>query len=265
MNCQYNGCGDEGVLRDGGVFLCDYHDHGHLGPDYSEGWAHGREEVASLKAQLAAVEKERDEARAMAYVPGLRECAKCGCTLVTTTIHVPSGNLSVDRKPKDCPNGCGPTWPVTERQAANAAIKREDAALLRANELAPRVAVAEAERDEAIDKAIDYMAACTKAETERDAATGALAAAQAALKRWRDEYEHAEDCEWMDIRRRRRQGRALAAGRRGVPVLPAADLAARHDAEVERRALEAASACIMGVSSMTRRRARRGRQYPIAR
>jgi hypothetical protein len=177
MSCQYYGCGDEGVLRDGGVFLCDYHDHGHLGPDYSEGWAHGRDEVASLKAQLAAVEKERDEARAMAYVPGLRECAKCGCTLVTTTIHVPSGNLSVDRKPKDCPNGCGPTWPVTERQAANAAIKREDAALLRANELAPRVAVAEAERDEAIDKAIDYMAACTKAETERDAATGALAEA----------------------------------------------------------------------------------------
>jgi hypothetical protein len=214
MNCQYNGCGDEGVLRDGGVFLCDYHDHGHLGPDYSEGWAHGREEVASLKAQLAAVEKERDEARAMAYVPGLRECAKCGCTLVTTTIHVPSGNLSVDRKPKDCPNGCGPTWPVTERQAANRTrtpCRRCGSRARRSHRQGHRL----------------HGRPCTKAETERDAATGALAEAMVVLSRLMDEG----DVEPASAFR----------------ASPAADLAARHDAEIERRALLSAITFVWGL------------------
>jgi hypothetical protein len=87
----------------------------------------------AFEPSLRRLREERDEwkarterAEAIAYVPGLRRCAKCGCNLMTTTIHVPSGAMSSDLNPKDCPNGCGPMWPVTERQTANESIARED-------------------------------------------------------------------------------------------------------------------------------------------
>jgi hypothetical protein len=134
---------------------------------------------------------------------------------------------------------------ATKLRAQLAAVEKERDELSQAVDLLKAVAErAGKERDEAIDKAIDYMAACTKAETERDAATGALAAAQAALKRWRDEYEHAEDCEWMEHIDAEEDKDCTCYKRVAAEFLssPAADLAARHDAEVERRALEKAAA-----------------------
>jgi hypothetical protein len=76
--------------------------------------------------KIDGLEKKCAELKALAYVPGQRRCAKCGFVLVTATIHYPSGGMSADLKPKDCANGCGPMWLVTERQAANESIDRED-------------------------------------------------------------------------------------------------------------------------------------------
>jgi hypothetical protein len=82
---------------------------------------------ADLKAELAQALRERDEARRLVYVPGLRTCAKCGLNLITSTLYAQTGNIAADNSPQDCLNGCGPMWPKTERQAGNELIDRMDA------------------------------------------------------------------------------------------------------------------------------------------
>ena len=87
------------------------------------------------RALLDALAKERDELRRLIYVPGLHKCAKCGCVTISTAINAETGQFRADNQPQACPNGCGPMWPVTERQAGN--------------EMADRCEQAERERDEA--------------------------------------------------------------------------------------------------------------------
>lgn len=77
------------------------------------------EALAAAQARVAELEK-------LVFVPGLRRCAKCGFVQLSQTLHYPSGALSVNDKPVNCANGCGPMWPVTERQAGNEAIEREE-------------------------------------------------------------------------------------------------------------------------------------------
>ncbi len=56
------------------------------------------------------------------YVPGLWRCAKCGLSLITTTLDASSGRFAANREPQSCANGCGPMWRVAERDAGNKLI-----------------------------------------------------------------------------------------------------------------------------------------------
>lgn len=77
------------------------------------------EEAAGALTRLAELTRERDEARKLAYVPGMFKCAKCGCVTISTNLHMPDGGFSANNEPQRCPNDCGPMWPRTERQAGN--------------------------------------------------------------------------------------------------------------------------------------------------
>lgn len=65
-----------------------------------------------------------EAAEALVYVPGLRKCAKCGCQVTSNHLNYPAGTITANNEPQDCPNGCGPMWPVTERQAGNDLCER---------------------------------------------------------------------------------------------------------------------------------------------
>lgn len=62
---------------------------------------------------------EIDRLEEMVYVPGLWRCAKCDCRTMRAEIRVLDGAMRPLDKPQQCPNGCGPMWRVTERQAGN--------------------------------------------------------------------------------------------------------------------------------------------------
>lgn len=76
--------------------------------------------VDTLKARIVELE-------AQVFVPGLHRCAKCGCKTVCNTLNAVTGTIRADSKPQDCPNGCGPMWPVTEREAGNDMADRLEA------------------------------------------------------------------------------------------------------------------------------------------
>ena len=72
-----------------------------------------------LRTYLYDLRRQLREAERLIYVPGILKCAKCGCVLVTTNLHVNSGQVSANNDPQKCPNGCGPMWRRTERDAGN--------------------------------------------------------------------------------------------------------------------------------------------------
>jgi hypothetical protein len=59
------------------------------------------------------------ELEKLVYVPGMRKCAKCKCVLISNFLHADSGMIAANNKPQQCPNDCGPMWPVTERESGN--------------------------------------------------------------------------------------------------------------------------------------------------
>jgi hypothetical protein len=77
------------------------------------------DDLAALKAEVTRLEK-------LVYVPGVWKCAKCGYGLVSTNLHPDSGRFSANNSPQQCPNGCGPMWRKTERDAGNELIARMD-------------------------------------------------------------------------------------------------------------------------------------------
>ena len=85
--------------------------------EFIPGW---RDELALL----AKKDNEIDRLGKLVFVPGRRDCAKCGFSQMSINLHVNDGGISANNKPIDCPNGCGPCWPVTERDAGNEADKR---------------------------------------------------------------------------------------------------------------------------------------------
>lgn len=99
-------------------------------------------ELAPLLSEIARLEK-------LVYVPGVWKCAKCGCGLISTTLHVDVGAFSANNLPQQCPNGCGPMWRRTERDAGNELIDQmdsvRDAALEQAAKVADRYATEAAE------------------------------------------------------------------------------------------------------------------------
>ena len=76
-----------------------------------------KEHIAELEARVKELEK-------LVYVPGVRKCAKCDFVLVSNTLHAQTGQISANDKADDCPNGCGPLWRVTERDAGNDMVDR---------------------------------------------------------------------------------------------------------------------------------------------
>lgn len=110
------------------------------------------DDVAALISELKAAREERDELARKVFVPGVRRCAKCGLRLVTSTLHVGDGRVSANNEPQDCPNECGPMWPLTEREAGNDLCDRLDAATERAQ-------AAEAQRDRALSEKAELVEA----------------------------------------------------------------------------------------------------------
>ena len=80
---------------------------------------HDAAEAQGLRRRISELEK-------MVYVPGMRKCAKCGFVLISTNLHVSHGTFSANDQPEPCPNGCGPLWRVSERDAGNKMVDRCD-------------------------------------------------------------------------------------------------------------------------------------------
>lgn len=88
--------------------------------------------ITDLLARVEGLERREAELLRQVYVPGLRKCAKCGCAVISTALDVTNGRAAAINGPQDCPNGCGPAWPVTERTAGNELCDRLELAEARA-------------------------------------------------------------------------------------------------------------------------------------
>jgi hypothetical protein len=86
-------------------------------------WEYHGHIIPCPRCELERVEK-------LVYVPGVLKCAKCSCVLVTTNLHVNTGQVSANNDPQQCPNGCGPMWRRTERDAGNELCDRLDKAVV---------------------------------------------------------------------------------------------------------------------------------------
>jgi len=91
-----------------------------------------------LAAALAASQARAAELERLVYVPGVWRCAKCKLNLVSTEMHATTGAFRANNSPQECPNGCGPLWRKTEREAGNELVDRLDG-------LTDRATAAEAE------------------------------------------------------------------------------------------------------------------------
>ncbi len=61
---------------------------------------------------------ENFELRSGQFIPGVMHCAKCKFQLTKRVLCMGSGTIGAgDNKTEPCPNGCGPLWPVTWKQA----------------------------------------------------------------------------------------------------------------------------------------------------
>jgi hypothetical protein len=95
----------------------------------------------ALLKRLEDAEAEVERLKALVHVPGAWRCAKCKFTVHKMVMCASSGNVGVkaDTKTELCPNGCGPLWPYTERQAGNDAIDRLEEAFEREKTLKSEV------------------------------------------------------------------------------------------------------------------------------
>ena len=85
-----------------------------------------RQTILGLVRELTEAEARVAELEKLVYVPGQWRCAKCKFSLQRMTINPTAGKIGVSERdknePEKCPNGCGPLWRTTERQAASEAI-----------------------------------------------------------------------------------------------------------------------------------------------
>ena len=78
--------------------------------------------VADGKCPLC-MANELAKLREELYVPGVHVCPKCKFRLVSNTLYLGSGTIGADRSPKECLNGCGNMWRVSERDERKEAQK----------------------------------------------------------------------------------------------------------------------------------------------
>lgn len=111
------------------------------------------EEAAGMAhVALDEVERLRGEVErltALVYVPGQWRCAKCKFVCQKMTLNANTGAVGVqaDTKTEPCPNGCGPLWPMTERESGNELADRCIEALDRATKAEAAIKEAEAAKD----------------------------------------------------------------------------------------------------------------------
>ncbi len=97
-------------------------------------------DIRTILAALSTTQAERDAAIARAeaaeagsqFRPGVFRCAKCALRVVSTTLHAQSGETSLPNTGGQCPNSCGPLWPVTWESECRAADVLVDAVFDRA-------------------------------------------------------------------------------------------------------------------------------------
>lgn len=66
--------------------------------------------IQNLQARIAELESK-------VLLPGVMRCAKCDFRLIRHNVYAASGTITAgDSNTEPCPNGCGPLWPVTERE-----------------------------------------------------------------------------------------------------------------------------------------------------
>lgn len=83
--------------------------------------------LAAIHAeQLDAANAEIERLERLVYVPGVWVCAKCKLSLISTLLDVSRGLFAANKEPQQCPNGCGPLWRKTERDAGNELCIRVD-------------------------------------------------------------------------------------------------------------------------------------------
>lgn len=75
--------------------------------------------VSALQQRGLFLEAEVGRLHELVYVPGAFRCAKCNFRLIATTLNVAVGAAYANNAPQDCPNGCGPLWRISERDAGN--------------------------------------------------------------------------------------------------------------------------------------------------
>jgi hypothetical protein len=78
----------------------------------------------TAEAEVERLKAENEALRKLVYVPGVTKCAKCGLRLVSSILDATSGQIGANTSPQDCPNGCGPMWRVSERDAGNEVCDR---------------------------------------------------------------------------------------------------------------------------------------------
>jgi len=82
--------------------------------------------IDRLASELGTLDAEVARLEALVYVPGVWKCAKCKLSLISSTLNASSGQIKANNEPQQCPNGCGPLWRKTERDAGNELIDRMD-------------------------------------------------------------------------------------------------------------------------------------------
>lgn len=87
------------------------------------------QKILELLSTIAALQQEVGRLESLVYVPGVLMCAKCSFSLISANLHVNTGQVSANNSPGHCPNGCGPMWRVTERDAGNGLIDRMETIL----------------------------------------------------------------------------------------------------------------------------------------
>ena len=91
-------------------------------------------ENAQLRSNDIEAAEEIERLRALVFVPGMQRCAKCGFVHTHMILDAQSGAVgSGETTPSSCPNGCGPLWPVTERQSGDELAERLEALIPESN------------------------------------------------------------------------------------------------------------------------------------
>jgi hypothetical protein len=87
--------------------------------DLRERLARSEAHVLGLETSLSLAQDRIVALKRDAVVPGSMCCAQCGFVLMRTTLYMKSGTSGPGgNETEPCPNGCGPLWPQTWKQAA---------------------------------------------------------------------------------------------------------------------------------------------------